>query len=215
MLEIRTTRDGSTTLFVPELNENYHSVHGAETESLWVYIQEGFDKLPGPLNILEIGFGTGLNALLTVIAIETSHKQVHYTTLETFPIKQEILNELKFNSLATHKSLFNQIHDAPWGVESLINNNFTLLKLNKSLQEAELQGQYNLVYFDAFAPEKQSEMWELPVFEKLFNHMQPAGMLVTYCAKGVVKRTLKAAGFNVIGVPGPPGKREMTVAIKP
>lgn len=222
-LEMITTSDGSHTLFNAELKETYHSVHGAIRESLLVFIQNGLQHLedsihPAEIKILEVGFGTGLNALLTVQhALETGIK-IHYTSLEAYPVGKDIPGQLNYPALLnieTFAPLFQKLHEATWNEEAFIDNNFTLVKLLIRLQEADLgQAQFDLVYYDAFAPSKQPEMWELSLLRKVEQSMKPGAILVTYCAKGQLKRDLKSLGLLVQTLPGPPGKKEMVRAIK-
>ena len=222
-LEMITTSDGSHTLFNTELNETYHSVHGAIQESLHVFIKNGLQFFessiqPAEIKILEIGFGTGLNALLTLqYALETGIK-IHYTSLEAYPLGKDIPGQLNYPALLnTEKftALFQNLHETSWDKESIIINNFTLVKLLIRLQEADLGlARFDLVYYDAFAPSKQPEMWELSILRKVEQSMKPGAILVTYCAKGQVKRDLKSLGLLVETLPGPPGKKEMVRAVK-
>lgn len=221
-LEVRQTRDGSTTLFVPELNEHYHSVHGALQESLHVFIKMGLeDALTRSVNvrILEVGFGTGLNALLTLQHILATKAQVAYDTLEKYPLSMEVVNLLGFDKFILNPELldfFQPLHTAPWEQSVAITPQFTLRKLETDLEAfAPAPESYDLVYFDAFAPEKQPHLWTDAIFQKMHDCLAPGGTLVTYCAKGSFKRSLKAAGFMVEALPGPPGKREMTRGLKP
>jgi tRNA U34 5-methylaminomethyl-2-thiouridine-forming methyltransferase MnmC len=221
-VEVRQTKDGSTTLYVPELNEHYHSVHGALQESLHVFIQAGYNYfLPRQeeLRVLEVGFGTGLNALLTLQQTQLHRFPVHYDTLEKFPLPPEVVRELQFEKFILNPELFDfhhLLHAALWNEPDQVTPFFTLQKIEADLQDHEfLSKHYHLVYFDAFAPEKQPELWSDAVFARLFAALQPGGVLVSYCAKGSFKRSLKAAGFQVEALPGPAFKREMTRAHKP
>jgi len=216
-LEIKATADGSSTLFVPELNEHYHSVHGALQESKHVFIEAGLrpllqQNLP-EIKIFEVGFGTGLNAILTFAEAEAASVPVLYDTIEAFPLPEHITAALNLRSLLQNDSLsaaFTQMHAAPWNKETTLSQYFRLNKRHDTLQGAILPpSEYNLIYFDAFAPEKQPELWTEVIFGKIFAAMQPEGILVTYCAKGIIKRMLRATGFMVETIPGPPGKREM------
>jgi len=219
-MELKKTADGSHTLFVPELNETYHSVHGAIQESQHVFIKNGLryfiDKKS--VSILEIGFGTGLNALLTLLATENSSQMVNYVSLEKFPLPNELVQQLNYptqlKTNATQTALFNCIHSCKWNTNTPISENFNLLKINKDLTDFHTTTNFDIVYFDAFAPEKQAELWISEIFLKIYNFLKPGGILVTYCAKGVVKRTIKSVGFQLETLPGPPGKREMIRAIK-
>ena len=219
--EIRETKDGSTTLYVPELNEHYHSVNGALQESLHVFIGAGLNyMLPhyNPLQVLEIGFGTGLNALLTLQQIMGKGNQVLYDGLEKYPVPLEVINQMRFDKFILNPELLDylpQLHNAPWHEPVPVSPNFELRKIQNDLTTYTLpEAYYHLIYFDAFAPEKQPELWTDTIFQKLYNALQTDGVLVSYCAKGSFKRSLKTAGFTVEALPGPAGKREMTRAFK-
>lgn len=217
-IKIIATNDGSSSLYNEELDETYHSRHGAVQESVYVFIEQGLHFLfnrhkPDSVSILEIGFGTGLNALLTLHEAIQIDAHINYTSLETFPIQESVWAKLNYPD--PHQ-LFEQIHQAQWERWSDITSKFQLKKINNEVQrEALPQGEYDLVYFDAFAPNKQPEMWELPVLTKIIGAMKSGAVFVTYCAKGQLKRDLKSLGFIVESLPGPPGKREMVRAIKP
>lgn len=216
---IEKTEDGSATLFVPELNEHYHSVKGARTESQHIFVHMGLEaSTAAEPHILEIGFGTGLNALLTLEAAEKGQRRVHYTGIELYPLSWEEVDALKYS---THP-LFEALHRAPWEEEVVITPNFTLKKVQADVQTIGADGllrinnsPFDVVYFDAFAPEKQPGMWEESVFRSIYASMNLGGVLTTYCAKGAVRRLLQAVGFKVERLPGPPGgKREILRATK-
>jgi len=216
---IEATADGSHTLFVPEMDEHYHSVNGAIQESAHVFINTGLAQLAHEkeIHLLEIGFGTGLNALLTLLYAEKTGQAIHYTSLELYPIESEIIHLLNYPSQLNHdkaESFFNTLHAASWGEEAAITPCFTLLKRNVDFTECDLPGIYNLIYFDAFAPEKQSEMWEQSHFDRIATSTKMGGILVTYCAKGEVRRRIQHSGFKVNRLPGPPGKRQMIQAVR-
>lgn len=217
--EIIVTGDGSKTIHLPELNENYHSHHGALQEAMHVFIQHGleFKKEARKLRILEIGFGTGLNALITLDYARKHDLKVEYHGLEAYPVSQEELEAMDYVSMPALKELkedYTQIHATPWNILEEINPNFALQKIEQKLEDyLPEEESIDLVYFDAFGPRVQEEMWSVAVFEKLFKGMTSGGALVTYCAKGQVKRNMKAAGFTIEALPGPPGKREMTRAV--
>ncbi len=212
--KIIKTADGSHSLFVPVLNENYHSKHGAIAEAMHVFIKNGLQSHPKKkLNILEIGFGTGLNTLLTLEG--SASKKVHYTTLEPFPIEREIYSKLNFQDfIKSDQSIFHRLHECDWGNDIKLKQHFTLCKKKIKLQEFTTEKKFDIIYFDAFAPEKQNEIWEKSVFEQCYNLLNKNGFLVSYCAKGIVKRTIKSVGFEVETLKGPPGKREMIRANK-
>ncbi len=215
-LRLVHTADGSHSIYLPELNEHYHSVHGAIQESKHVFIHAGFHAIHhNPLHILEIGLGTGLNALLTLLENKNQPRLVNYTSLEKYPLTPEVYSTLNYPQLLHGGSVeFLKIHETPWEKVQLINDWFSIIKHHVSVQQWQPKQYYHLIYFDAFAPEKQPDMWTEEIFLKLFECLVPAGILVTYCAKGIVKRRLKCCGFEVQTLPGPPGKREMIRAIK-
>jgi len=202
-----TTKDGSNSIFVPELDEHYHSIHGAVQEALHVFIGMGLDHCQTePIHILEVGFGTGLNCLLTCL----TGREVFYHGIEAYPVQQEILDKLNYSKLTgDNKNLFKSIHNASWQSHERITPYFRLLKDQILIQEVEFTEQYNLIYFDAFGPRAQKELWDLKVYRKLYNAMASNGIFVTYCAQGQVRRDLQSIGFEVERLPGPPGKREM------
>ncbi len=216
-LKIITTEDGSHSLLNEALNETYHSRHGAVQESEYVFIEKGLNFFlesgeKESVSILEIGFGTGLNALLTASISEKRKINIAYTTLETHPISEEIWGTLNYS---TEKFLFEKIHTSAWDKWVAVTSHFKLLKREESLQAIDLSTQqFDLIYFDAFAPNKQPEMWEHDMLEKISFAMKSGAVFVTYCAKGQLKRDLKSLGLVVESLPGPPGKREMVRAIK-
>lgn len=214
--EIILTNDGSSSLFVPELNETYHSIHGAIAEAKHVFLKKGLDVVKNlkPVRIIEVGFGTGLNALLTLNKAIEENLKIEYTGLEKYPITKDEIAAVNYASTLNSEENFQLIHNCQWEAPQYITENFTLTKLKFDLEEDDLLGDFDLVYFDAFAPNKQASMWTEKVFLKLYNQMTDNALLVTYCCQGQVKRTLKKAGFHVEKTDGPPGKREMLVARK-
>jgi len=212
------TGDGSHSLLNEALDETYHSRHGAVQESMHVFIEQGLKYLikkqkPEPISILEVGFGTGLNALLTLTEAIKNDIAVTYTTLETCPLGHEVWENLNYPD---PYHLFKELHRSEWQKWVEITSYFKLLKLEKSLQIVELEPvQFDLIYFDAFAPNKQPEMWGQPVLHKVVKTLKSGGSFITYCAKGQLKRDLKSLGLIVESLPGPPGKREMVRALKP
>ena len=205
---IARTSDGSYTLFVPSLNEHYHSINGAVQESKHVFIKYGLLpllKTREQLNILDIGFGTGLNALLTLI--NNRHIPIYYYAVEAYPIAPEHINTLYYPqhlNQPDEKASFELLHQAEWGKEVAMKPNFKLLKLKQRIEDFEFPDKVDLVYYDAFAPDTQPELWTTEIFNKLFRLMNPGAVLVTYCAKGQVKRNLKAAGFPLKACPAHP-----------
>lgn len=216
-IKIIETSDGSQSLYHEELNETYHSTHGALTESEHVFIKHGLDYLKSQgrnkVNILEVGFGTGLNALLTqgYTSLHTG-LTVDYVTLEPLPLKKDLIAELKYHELLedqVSKEDFLQLHTREWEQEYELNGGLTFTKHLTTLQEFNSDKQFDLVFYDAFAPSKQAEMWDFEVLRNLINKMASGGVLVTYCARGQFKRDLAALNMSVETLPGPPGKKEM------
>ena len=213
--EIVISKDGSPTFYWPKFDEHYHSIHGAITESMHVFIQAGLQYVTQkeqPIQVLEMGFGTGLNCLLTNQFAQENDCFVNYHSIEAFPLSQEEVKQLQF-SFATKQEL-NTIHQPIYNQPIQVTKQLALTKYHQQLQEFTTLERFHVIYYDAFAPSAQPELWETSIFEKLFHLLQPNGCLVTYCAKGQVKRNLKAVGFEIEALPGPPGKREMTRAIK-
>lgn len=218
-MEIVITGDSSHTLYLSEIDECYHSFNGAVTESVHVFIHAGYNYLNNEtLNIFEVGFGTGLNALLTLLECRKQKRKVNYYANELFPLEVNLIQKLNFeHTLFLNREIssrFYLMHHCEWEKDIEIEHNFKLHKIKGSILNIEIPEDINLVYFDAFSPQKQPEMWTNLVFRKLFEKMTPSSVLTTYCAKGEVKRALKSAGFIVENLPGPPGKREMIRAIK-
>jgi tRNA U34 5-methylaminomethyl-2-thiouridine-forming methyltransferase MnmC len=219
-IQIITTGDGSHSLLNTALNETYHSVHGARRESVHVFIKHGLEyfldgNAADVVKIFEVGFGTGLNALLTASFAENQKHKILYTSLEAFPLADEIPGKLNYAESESEKLLFEKLHSSSWEVDVQINNFFTLRKIKTTLEEISLQGNYfDVIFFDAFAPSKQPELWEIPMLEKVCNALKSNGVFTTYCAKGQLKRDLKSLGLLVETLPGPPGKKEMVRALK-
>ena len=218
----KTTADGSLTLFVPDLDEHYHSTNGAVQESRHVYIDSGLihyihtnDLLKNldekgikkEIKLLEFGFGTGLNTYLTALEAEKQQIKISYVALEKFPLPQEITSQL--NYAQENQSLFQRIHQSGWGIPVSITPYFGLQKIAIDFLEFDFSGRYDVVYYDAFAPDKQPEVWSQEIFNKLFSSMNTGGILTTYCAKGNIRRMMQQAGFWVERIPGASGKREM------
>lgn len=215
--ELQMTADGSYTLFMPEMNEHYHSVNGAVQESRHVFIEAGLHHvLRKKVTILEIGFGTGLNAFLTLLDSVTTETEVYYYSFELYPLSLDIIDALNYGEIISRnkKDAFRALHIANWNQPVKITENFTLHKIQGDSNREKLPEGIDLAYFDAFAPDKQPEMWNQEIFNKLFACMNAEAVLTTYCAKGVVRRMMKEAGYTVERIPGPPGKREMLRATK-
>ncbi|GHN00683.1 hypothetical protein WSM22_21720 [Cytophagales bacterium WSM2-2] len=216
-LKIIETGDGSHSLLNETLNETYHSTHGAVQESLHVFIRNGlqFWQVRNPkkkFSILEIGFGTGLNALLTLQEAAKKNLEIEYTTIEAFPVDMAFVEQLNYAHHLRFESekYFHELHRAEWNLPVSISANFLLKKQKGKIQDMILREKaFDIIFFDAFAPSKQPEMWEKPILEKVTKSMASKGVFVTYCAKGQLKRDLKSLGLEVESLPGPPGKREM------
>jgi tRNA U34 5-methylaminomethyl-2-thiouridine-forming methyltransferase MnmC len=221
-IKIVESEDGSHTLFHTGLNETYHSMHGAVQESEHVFIQAGLEQkiiagLP-TVYIFEVGFGTGLNAWLTYKRIAGTNLKAVYHSIEPYPLEKEIYSRLNYTQATQDETLrdfFSALHHAPWNEEVSLNRNFTLKKIKSRLEECQLpEGTFDIVYYDAFAPSKQAEMWLPENIQKVYALLNKGGLLVTYCARGQFKRDLKEVGFLVETLPGPPGKKEMTRGVK-
>ena len=220
--EIRTTSDGSKTLYINDLNENYHSHHGALQEAKHVFIDNGYNLVYDyEINILELGLGTGLNVLVTIDEFMKTDKNhiIHYFTIEKYPVNEEEVRELDYASIFQKPEMteINQrIHSCNWNDSIEIIPNFFLTKYHCDffeLEQIEIP-KINLVYFDCFGARVQPDLWEKPLFEMVTNKMKIGGLLTTYSSKGSVRRILKELNFNVEKKAGPPGKREMINAIK-
>jgi tRNA U34 5-methylaminomethyl-2-thiouridine-forming methyltransferase MnmC len=215
-IELKLSEDGSHTLYVPELDEHYHSVFGARTESMHVFIKSGLDHSDKQdIKILEIGFGTGLNALLT--ALNKGRRKIEYHSIEKYPLNSETEDALTLSPQQTveETSVFKAIHEAPWNELTEIIPDFKLLKFEDDLLSVNFNTKYDLVYFDAFGPDVQPELWTKDIFQKIFDTTNTNGILTTYSAKGAVRRAMQSAGFKVERLPGPPKKREMLRCTKP
>lgn len=217
-LEIITTADGSHTLRNSDLNETYHSVHGAMRESLHVFIHCGLAYCVErhqlkDVSILEVGFGTGLNALLAFQYAVRNKIKIHYTTIEPFPLTEDLWSQLNYTENDEDRERFRALHQAPWAETVRLTPDFSLLKTKNYLEEVQLDRSYDVVFFDAFAPGKQPELWSLEVLAKVIAYLKPGGVFVTYSAKGQLKRDLKSLRVTVETLPGPPGKKEMVRGI--
>jgi len=211
------TEDGSHTMFMNGMDESYHSTHGALQESIHIFIKEGLQRSElTRLRILEVGFGTGLNALLTLKESISKNLNIYYHAVEKYPLtvsEYALLNyEEVIDSCPTGVLL--QMHDSPWGESVNITDHFSLYKENSDFRSMKLPSHFNLIYFDAFSPKKQPELWVNDIFDTIQKVSDPGAILVTYSSKGAVRRTLTACGFEVNKVAGPPGKREMIRAVK-
>jgi tRNA U34 5-methylaminomethyl-2-thiouridine-forming methyltransferase MnmC len=219
---IITTKDGSHSLFSEKYEEIYHSGNGAIQESAHVFIHSGFEyawqSFGSKLRIFEVGFGTGLNALLTVIEAQSRRVDVYYETIEQYPVPIEVIKELNYTAILENEKYrppFHSMHLSNWNVVHSITPYFAFKKNQADFLKFEMPSDaFHLIYFDAFAPENQPEMWTVEVIKKLNQALEPNGILVSYCSKSAFRKTLAEAGFMVEKLPGPPGKREMVRAIK-
>lgn len=208
------TDDGSFSLHLPEWNESYHSKHGAIQEAYHVFIRQGLDLFDdgSSIQLLEIGFGTGLNCLITYLEALRRNLRLSYTGVEAYPVELSLVKELghvKALNASAHDNIEDRIHGSTWEEFISINDRFQLLKTKQRFESLTLDDQYHLIYFDAFGARVQPELWTVDIFAKMYNLCAPGGVLVTYAAKGSVRRAMLEVGFDVEKLPGPPGKREM------
>ena len=212
------TGDGSSTIYLPEMDEHYHSSHGAIQEAVHVFIQNGLQFIDkDEVVIFELGLGTGLNALLTIQEALQSKRKVNYIGLEAYPVDESDVAQLNYVSKIDESldEAFSELHLAPWNVPFPINDCFAITKVDQKIQDYSVKIEsVDLIYFDAFGFRAQEEMWSIDVLRKMYEMLIPNGVLVTYAARGQFKRDLKSLGFEVESLPGPPGKREMLRAIK-
>lgn len=221
--EIIKTADGSSTIYLPEWNEHYHSKHGAIREALHVFIKSGLHhyvglREPEHVSILEMGFGTGLNALVTFFEVKRMGITADYCGIEAYPVSSEEWKALDYPSLLQEKDaseVFQKLYEVLWEKREAISSFFALQKEKKFFSEITAEDEFDLIYFDAFGPRVQPDLWTEAIFTKMYQALKRQGVLVTYSAKGSVRRGLQAVGFEVERIPGPPGKREMLRATKP
>ena len=213
------TADGSRTILIEDWQEQYHSIHGAVQEAYHVFIKQGLHAVEKQeIAILEMGFGTGLNALITYLESQKRQLKIRYCGIEAYPVPQEelaLLNYVEILQTPGLGDIFKQMHDSPWEETTNLAPNFSLTKRRLNFLDVSDSEQYQLIYFDAFGPRVQPELWTYELFQKMYTALLPKGILVTYSAKGSVRRALEQCGFQVERLPGPPGKREMLRAIKP
>lgn len=216
-ITLAPTEDGSPTLYNPLFGEHYHSIHGAVQESMHIFIEAGLhswlkNSTKQSLHILEVGFGTGLNALLTALDGQSQELSLHYTSLELYPVQEDIYSQLHFDIKHPNSDkCLQELQTAPWdkAITLQCNPHFTLEKRHCALQEFSATHPIDLIYFDAFSPEAQEELWDEAIFKVLYDKSHSGAIIVTYCAKGEVRRRLQRAGWQVERLAGPPGKREM------
>jgi tRNA U34 5-methylaminomethyl-2-thiouridine-forming methyltransferase MnmC len=208
---LQITEDGSHTFFLPEMDEHYHSIHGAIHESNHVFLNAGLFASPlENWQVFEVGFGTGLNALLTALAATQQKRVCDYMAVELYPLSLDNALSLNYPELLGDASLFQKLHEAPWNERVQINDYFYLHKIQADFIEMKLpENEFSVIYFDAFAPNKQENMWQVGLFDALFHSLKNEGILVTYSAKGAVRRMMQQVGFHVERLLGPPGKQEM------
>lgn len=216
--EIIVTSDGSKTIYLPHWNEHYHSKHGAIQEAYHVFIKHGLELISKKeISILEMGFGTGLNAFITFLHSLEEEKMIYYTGVEAYPVKEKELINLNYieqlNAL-NYRDVFSKLHASSWDKNHIISNSFSLLKRQLFFEDFKTVSAFDLIYYDAFGARVQPELWTETLFENMFLALKKKGVLVTYSAKGSVRRAMQTVGFTVERLPGPPGKREMLRAVK-
>ena len=217
--QIFITQDGSHSIFSKQFGVSYHSKYGAIQETQHVFIEAGLRYkalLQREITVLDIGFGTGLNAYMTLLEGINRGLQLTYIAYEAYPVSVEQAQTLNYAQLMDipNTSSFSQLHTSPWNQPVSIHKDFTITKKLASFQSINASNEFDVIYFDAFAPSAQPELWETSLLTKMYTALKSGGILVTYCAKGQVKRNLKAVGFEIEKLKGPPGKREMTRALK-
>lgn len=216
--EIQVTGDGSTSIFIPELNEGYHSRHGAIQEAYHVFIKNGLEVCTkNEISILEIGFGTGLNAFITYIEAKKNNQKINYVGIEAYPVEKEHLLQMNYvqqlNALE-NETIFSQMHTAHWETQLVLSNHFTLTKRNQFFHDIKDHETFDLIYFDAFGYTVQPELWSEEIFKIMYKALKSKGILVTYACRTSIKNAMLAAGFTIEKLPGAPGKREMLRATK-
>lgn len=220
--KIITTKDGSTTIHLEEWNEQYHSTHGAIQEAAHVFINTGLHHVkntfnPAQIHILEMGFGTGLNAFMTFLKAQKHNFAINYVGVEAYPVASAELSQLNYTcelQAENHSETFHNMHSCDWEQETTLSKNFQLTKRQQLFEQIDDNEKFNLIYFDAFGARVQPKLWTATIFQKMYNALQNNGVLVTYAAKGSVRRAMQEVGFKVERLPGPPGKREMLRATK-
>jgi tRNA U34 5-methylaminomethyl-2-thiouridine-forming methyltransferase MnmC len=215
--EIITTDDGSVTIHLPEMNESYHSKFGAIQEAYHVFIKNGLELTGAkPVSILEIGFGTGLNAFITFLESQKNNQQIYYTGVEAYPVAPEEAALMNYAAQLSpnYQGVFTQMHECAWNEDVKLAPNFVLNKQQLRFEDITFAVQFDLIYFDAFGYHAQPDLWSEEIFAKMYTALKPNGVLVTYACRTVIKKAMQAAGFTTQKLPGPPGKREMLRAYK-
>lgn len=222
MPQLILTADGSHSIVAPALEATYHSIHGAIQESRKVFIESGLQYWNtmhhhAPVNILDMGFGTGLNALLSFAHAARQPQALFFETIEQYPLTEDIFGQLNYCEQLQQpgwQSDFLRMHRCEWNRTIDFPHHFKLRKINMNLTAYQPDRLFNVIYFDAFAPEKQPELWTEAIFQKLYDCLLPGGVLTTYCSKSIVRKAMQNAGFRVEKIPGPPHKREIVRAVK-
>ncbi|HEX8574746.1 MAG TPA: tRNA (5-methylaminomethyl-2-thiouridine)(34)-methyltransferase MnmD [Flavobacterium sp.] len=217
--KIVTTKDGSTTIYLPEWEENYHSRHGAIQEAKHVFIKNGFSLFAHTksVSILEMGFGTGLNAFITFLEAKKTNQDIDYVGIDAYPVTREeitLMNYVAALEADEYKAVFEAMHSTDWNIKNVLDQQFNLTKRKQLFEDINDVNAFDLIYFDCFGYRVQPDSWSTTMFRKMFNALKPKGVLVTYAARGVVKRSMIEVGFTVEKLEGPPGKREMFRATK-
>lgn len=216
--EIILTKDGSTSIFLPELNETYHSKFGAIQEAKHVFLKNGLSLVNDKsVSILEIGFGTGLNAFITFLEAQKTNQNINYVGIEAYPVELDVISQLNYVSeleATAHQTIFDKIHKCDWEIGNKITSNFNLTKRKQKFQDISDSSKYNLIYFDPFGFDVQPELWNEEIFQLMYEALLPNGILVTYACRTSIKKAMIHAGFKVEKLPGAPGKREMLRAVK-
>jgi len=217
--KIILTNDGSSSIYLPDWDETYHSKHGAIQEAYHVFIKNGLDLFESrsKLSVMEIGLGTGLNCFITFLESKSRKLRVDYTGIEAFPLQAKDILQLNYVeqlSAEDYSNEFEKIHSSEWEEKNNIDNNFFLLKRNQFFKDIKDLNRFNLIYFDAFGARVQPELWTEEIFKKMYDSLKDNGILVTYSAKGSARRAMQNVGFKVERLPGPPGKREMLRGMK-
>lgn len=216
--EVILTDDGSTTIKIHGWEETYHSKYGAIQEAYHVFIKNGLSRFNGqPVSILEIGFGTGLNAFITYLNSEKLSQQINYVGVEAFPISQEELSGLNYVDVLNaeaERAVFDAMHNCDWETKTSLSSLFTLTKTATHFQDIAFQNKFDIIYFDAFGYGVQPELWSEEIFALMYSALKKSGLLITYAARSIIKRNMQSAGFTVKKLEGPPGKREMMAAFK-